>query len=316
MQIALYGSIAWRHPLGIGQVIDWAREFGWDAVDARGISIGIPGDIQRNLNAFGYDMLGPRQIRRSARDELRRRFQEAGVPLLGIYCASSVNLPGEQGDRYRQLFVEFLELGEELQVPWIRSINNTVSRYDGPDMSVAEAYDRTVAGSQAVGRRAAELGIGLLLENNENTVTPDAESLVRMKQDIGDVCRVGVAYDPVNAYFQGHDPKRGFEILDGQIDIVHVKNVRRQNIRRQDEQRWDYMPRGDWSYEWTALADGDLDWGELLGLARRAGFDGPLTFEYVNPFKGMPLSYWDALREPEEAARTEAEYLRSLLSGQ
>ena len=114
MELALYGSIAWRHPLGIGQVINWAREYGWDCVDARGMSIGLPGDVERNLNAFGYDMLGPRQIRNSARAELRKRLEDAGMPLLCIYCSSPVNLAGELGEQYRELFREYLQLAAEL----------------------------------------------------------------------------------------------------------------------------------------------------------------------------------------------------------
>jgi hypothetical protein len=34
---------------------------------------------------------------------------------------------------------------------------------------------------------------------------------------------------------------------------------------------------------------------------------------YVNPFKGMPLAYWNTLPEPDEAARQEAAFLRGLL---
>ena len=129
--------------------------------------------------------------------------------------------------------------------------------------------------------------------------------MLSLKQDIGDVCSVGITYDPVNAYFQGHEPSEGFQALNGQIDVLHVKNVRRHN-----EDRWDYIPRGDFSYEWTTLADGDIDWPGFIDLARQANFDGPVVYEYVNPFKGMPLSYWDQLPEPHLAAKTEANSLR------
>lgn len=91
--------------------------------------------------------------------------------------------------------------------------------------------------------------------------------------------------------------------------MLHLKNV-----RRWKEQRWDYVPRGDFSYEWKSLSEGDLDWPKLLARVRTDGFNGPLVYEYVNPFKGMPLAYWDTLPEPEEAARHEAAYLRSILS--
>jgi sugar phosphate isomerase/epimerase len=308
MEISLYGSIAWRYPSGFGQAIEWARRHGWDSVDARGLSLDAPGDRALIRNAFGYDMLGPRNIQKSARQQLRAALDDAGVSLLGIYCSSPVNLPGETGDTHRQVFCEYLELAHDLGAPWVRSINNTLSTHQAEDMSESEAYERTVAGCRGVGPRAAALGVGLLLENNENTVTADAASLKRMKADVGDVCKVGITYDAVNAYFQGQDPEAGFHILEGEIDVLHVKNVRRHR-----DPRWDYMPRGDASYEWTGLADGDLDWASLIGRAKRGGFDGPIVFEYVNPFKGMPLAYWDQLREPEEAARVEAEFLRSVV---
>src|SRR5947209_20173990 len=97
MKLYLYGSIGWRHPLGIGKVLEWAREFGWDGIDARGLSLDVEGDWEVRLNAFGYDMLGPRQIRGSARADLRRRIEDAGLTLLGIYCASPVKLPWKVG---------------------------------------------------------------------------------------------------------------------------------------------------------------------------------------------------------------------------
>jgi sugar phosphate isomerase/epimerase len=72
-------------------------------------------------------------------------------------------------------------------------------------------------------------------------------------------------------------------------------------------------PRGDYSYEWTTLDGGDLDWRVLLKRAAAAGFDGPLVYEYVNPFKRMPLRYWDTLPEPEDVARGEGLFLRKIL---
>lgn len=312
MQLCLYGSIGWRHPGGFPQVVDWARTFGWDMVDARGLSLEIPGDVTKRFGAFGYDMLGPAQIRPSARDELKLKLADAGLPLLGIYCSSPVNLRGDQGEHYRDLFREFVQLAADLGADWVRAINNTTASYDGADFAPDEAFDRTVTGLQQVASFAADLGVGLMLENNENTTTADANALVRMQDALERVtdtaCRVGIAYDPVNAYFQGHDPVPGFEVLRGRITCLHLKNV-----RRFQESSYQYMPRGDSSYEWTSLADGDLDWRDLLMLAHDTGFDGPLVFEYVNPFKGMPPEYWDTLREPQAAAQEEARFLKSIL---
>lgn len=308
MRLCLYGSIGWRHPGGFPQVIDWAGEHGWDMVDARGLSLDIPGDVSRKLGAFGYDMLGPQQIRPSARKELKARLADAGLPLYGIYCSSPVNLKGELGNHYRDLFCEFLQLAADVGAHWVRAINNTTASYDGDPFTPDEAFDQTVEGIKEVSTFAAHLGVGIMLENNENTTTSDAESLVRMQDAVGHVCEVGIAYDPVNAYFQGHDPTPGFEILKGRISCLHLKNV-----RRHQESGHTYQPRGDFSYEWTPLVEGDLQWKQLLTLAHEGGFKGPLVFEYVNPFKGMPAEYWDTLREPHEAAAEEAAFLRKIV---
>ena len=308
MKTYLYGSIAWRHPLGIGKVFDWAGQHHWDGIDARGLSFDAPGDNDARLNAFGYDMLGPRQLRASARVELRRLLEEKGLPLLGLYCASPVNLPWELGVSCREVFAEYLHLAKDLGARWVRTINNTTFSGAPKPMPAEEAYQRMVNGLRELSGLAQDLDVGILLENNENSVTHDAASLLRLRQDLGNACRVGIAYDPVNAYFQGLDVDAGFEQLKGRIDVLHVKNV-----KRWTEPRWDYMPRGDFSYEWKSLADGDLDWKALLQRVRADGFDGPVVYEYVNPFKGMPLTYWDSLREPEEAARVESEFLRQIV---
>jgi hypothetical protein len=36
------------------------------------------------------------------------------------------------------------------------------------------------------------------------------------------------------------------------------------------------------------------------------------VYEYVNPFKGMPPTYWNSLPEPAEAAEREVSFLRQL----
>jgi len=309
MKTALYGSIGWKHPAGIYQVLDWAKEYGWDCVDARGMTLDIPGGPEKQLTAFGYDMLGPRQIRPTAQEQLKNRCLELGIPIICIYCAAPLNLEGDLGDNCRGLFREFVDLAAELDVPWIRSINNTTRTYSSQEFTPEQAFERTIAGLKEIGPYAADRGVGILIENNENTVTSGAEQLLEMQNELGDVCEIGIAYDGTNAYFQGLNPFDELQSLAGNISVLHVKNVRRHN-----DPQFSYLPRGDFSYEWSSLADGDVDWPAMIREAVGAGFDGPITFEYVNPFKGMPADYWNILREPEEAAHVESEYLREVLS--
>lgn len=157
MQLALYGSIAWKHPFGFFQALEWARQFGWDMVDARGMTVDIPGGVDRRLLAFGYDMLGPRQIRPSAREDVRRHIDETGLSVLCLYCPAPLNLSGSLGCDSRELFREFLELAADLGIPWLRAINNTTEDYEGGEMSDAGGVraDRgRVSGGRGAGGRA------------------------------------------------------------------------------------------------------------------------------------------------------------------
>lgn len=309
MKTALYGSIGWKHPAGIFQVLDWAKQFGWDYVDARGMTLDIPGGPEKQLTAFGYDMLGPRQIRPTARQQLKARCEELGIPIICIYCAAPLNLEGDLGDENRALFQEFIDLAADLNVPWVRSINNTTRTYAEHEFTPEQAFERTIAGLKEIGPYAADRDVGILIENNENTVTSGATELLEMQNEVGGGCKIGIAYDGTNAYFQGLNPFDELQSLAGNVDVLHVKNVRRHN-----DPQFSYLPRGDFSYEWASLAAGDVDWRAMLQEAVRGGFDGPITFEYVNPFKGMPADYWNVLREPEQAAEEESNYLREVLS--
>lgn len=309
MRTALYGSIGWKHPFGILQVLEWAKEFGWDAVDARGMTLEIPGGSPKQLTAFGYDMLGPRQIRPTARQQLRAKCEELGIPIICLYVPSPVNLQGTLGDDCRTLFKEFIQLAADLGIEWVRAINNTTESYSDVPFSEAEAFERTVTGLQEVGRFAADRGVGILIENNENTTTSCADELLQMQNAVRDQCRIGIAYDGTNSYFQGLNELDELQELAGCIDILHLKNVKRHH-----DPTFAYLPRGDYSYEWTSLAAGDVSWETLLNLAIEGGFDGDLTFEYVNPFKGMPADYWNILREPESAAREEIEFIKKLIA--
>ncbi|TWT57182.1 Xylose isomerase-like TIM barrel [Thalassoglobus neptunius] len=308
MQTALYGAIGWKHPRGIFQVLEWARRFGWHAVDARGMTLGIPGDPLRNSAAFGYDMLGPCHIHQSARVDIRSACEESGIPILCLYVAHPVNLRGELGDANRKMFREYIQLAADLNIESVRAINNTRESYDDEPFSEEEAFERTMTGLQDVGKLAGDLGIGILIENNENSTTSCADELLEIQNAVRNVCRVGIAYDPVNAYFQGLNEFDELTELSGSVDFLHLKNVKRHH-----DPQFAYMPRGDFSYEWTSLSDGDISWETVLREAVEGGFDGTLTFEYVNPFKGMSADYWETIRDPEQAAQEERNYLNELI---
>ena len=63
VKLSLYSSAAWKHPFGLFKLMEWASEFGYDAIGIRGLSFDVPTDLTpRRLYAFGYDMIGPKFV--------------------------------------------------------------------------------------------------------------------------------------------------------------------------------------------------------------------------------------------------------------
>jgi sugar phosphate isomerase/epimerase len=81
--------------------------------------------------------------------------------------------------------------------------------------------------------------------------------------------------------------------------MVGVKNAGTFHV----PQGGDYRLR--WKTEWTTLAEGQVDWREVLRVLRRRGFEGPLC---------MHNFYERNLNDLIAQTRRDLEYLRTLLA--
>ncbi|MDE2931249.1 MAG: sugar phosphate isomerase/epimerase [Chloroflexota bacterium] len=304
MKIALYGGIGWQHPFGLAKVLAWAGKYKYDGISLCGYTLDVPQRVERHYNAVGYDMISPQLVNKAGRNEFRRvlKAKKLEIACLSCYCPLTYP-PGTLREQSLDLNRAYIDLAAALDVLWLRSIGNVLDPEPGETLSFREAQDLHVSALKELVPYARERGVRLIVETNENTTTSNAAELLAVREAVGP--ELDLVMDGANLYMESQDVLSEARKLAPHVAMLHVKNV-----RRREPGELDYMPKDVYGYEWTELPDGDIDWKEVLGELRRGGFDGYVLYEYVNPFKGMPRAYWHLLPNPEEAARSAAEYLR------
>ena len=301
MTLSLYTSIAWRDPCALPDACAWAARYGYAAVDLRGSSLHLPLLTARGLAAFGWDMLAPELLDEEGVRRIRALLGQHGLLATALSCYAPLTLPpsAERTACVRSLEA-YVRLAARLGVEAVRSIGNSRTPFDGPEVGAAAAFRWNAEGLAAVAPVARAHGVRLLIETNEGTVTESPEDCLRLRD------AVGIVLDCANVYLAGRDPLAAVDTLAGAVDVVHVKDVR---ALAAGDDRPAVASGGGRRFAWTALGAGDLPWGEILRRLQRQGFTGPVVYEYANPFKGGgPV--WRDLPPPEEAAANAAAALR------
>ena len=272
----------------------------------RGYTLDVPRRVERHYNAVGYDMLSPRLVNEAGISEFRRvlRAKKLDIACFSCYCPLTYP-PGELREQSLAINKTYIDLAAALDVLWLRSIGNVLDPIPEVSLSPQEARELHVAALRELLPYAKERGVRLIVESNENTTTSNADELLAVRDAVGP--ELDLVMDGANLYMEGRDVLHEARQLAPHMAMLHVKNV-----RRRQPGELDYMPKDVYGYEWTELPDGDIDWKEVLAELRQGGFDGYVLYEYVNPFKGMPRAYWHLLPDPESAAKSAAEYMRSL----
>jgi sugar phosphate isomerase/epimerase len=157
-----------------------------------------------------------------------------------------------------------LDMAQAASAPQIRL---QAQRFTGeqPYLQMRDQLVRFLAAAVPEARRR---GIRILIEIHHKTIVPSV-GLAIPTLDLFDVADVGVIYDVGNMVWEGYEDYRiGIELLGERLRHVHLKNA--SATRRSD---------GVWRYEWSALDDGLVDAGHVLGLLDRAGYSGWVSME-------------------------------------
>jgi sugar phosphate isomerase/epimerase len=146
----------------------------------------------------------------------------------------------------------FGEVARALGAPYARTF---APPYDGSDKApLLEAA-------------AAAVGTELLVETSPDTAAPSPELTAML---VARVRGTGVVYDPGNMVIEGHlAPRYAAALLAPHLRHVHVKNV-----------AWEREEAG-WRWRHVGLADGLLDYAEVVDALAAIGYDGYLAFDHL-----------------------------------
>lgn len=286
MILSLYGSVSFKHPFGLSHTMDIASKLGYQAIDVRGQSLDSVRLTSKNVNAVGYDMIGPNSLDSFGIRELKAELKRKQLFISAISCYNPLTLPeGELADQSMDKFREMIDFSERLGIRFVRLIGYSERPYDDVSLDRATAKIHYAKRIKELCRYAAQRGVGIQLENGEGCIPRSAQEQLEIA-DLVDEPNLMIVFDVLNYAFEGLEPFEELKRIAKRVGCLHVKNARFNGGQY----------RG---FEWALLSDGDIDYRPILRILHEHGFDGPIVCEYANPYKGMSRDFWDAMPAPQ-----------------
>lgn len=204
---------------------------------------------------------------------IRRRLDQAGVrvPLLNSY------IPINDENAVDQILYCSQKMGvKKVRLVLPRSCHASVSRQAKVKEIIpsyeacqepAELMDELKKTLRCLERKAYRAGVKLLLELHWGTVMSSFSSAYLLTHDLDPDC-IGITFDPANMMVEGkEDWEFGLKLIRSHISNVHVKNM-----------AWTANHKG-WSWEWSPVTKGMVDWAELILLLTRNHYYGDYAIE-------------------------------------
>lgn len=247
-------------------VVKRAVEYGYDGVELR-----VKGKQHVDVD------LTPDE-----RKQVRRLFADNKVEVaaLGTYAFFNSDKK-EELESNRNGLLKCIDLAVDLGAPFIRSFIG-----DPKGLPEEQVIRNTVDYLGQVVQVAESKGITILLENHAPW------KAIRIREVLDKVNHRNLAslLDVHNAILSGEDPIGTYQILRDKVKFIHVKDA----IEKNGE------------HKLCLTGEGSIPLAELVGLLKKDGYQGYLSFEWEK--------MWNAyLDEPEVAFPGYVKYLRKLI---
>lgn len=144
------------------------------------------------------------------------------------------------------------------------------------------------------GRIAEAHGCRLCFEMHPNDVVYNPASLLRLRQEVGDV--IGCNFDPSHLFWYGIDPLVATRHLASAIYHVHAKDTRTLDHVIQlngvlDPTPFSQIGERAWDFRTVGYGHGEPFWRDFVSVLRACGYDGVLSIEhedeYMDPQEGL-----------------------------
>jgi len=164
-------------------------------------------------------------------------------------------------------------------------------------LSLEEAWGVMKYTLTAVMRVAERYGIYVGIEPHQS-ISKRTEGLLRI-HGLVESPFLKINYDTGNAYLGGEDPYEGLEAVKDLLIHVHAKDI---SFRQSEAERGEVTGTA----VGCACGDGVIDWRRVIGILRKANFNGVLSVECGSPEQATrSLEHLNALLAEKEMVTDE-----------
>ncbi|MEK3917570.1 sugar phosphate isomerase/epimerase [Paenibacillus sp. FSL H7-0331] len=226
-------------------IIDRAVEYGFDAIDFRGVS----GEMNiYKLPAFSVDAL-------QTRDQIKAAGLQVSCFSSSVHVFSKENFEKNVAE-----IKEYVKLCTIFNTRYIRVFGGAIG-----DTDRAEAVHTMVQHFQELGALAKAHGVKLLLETHDDwTASADVQAVMEQV----DTEAIAVLWDlhhPVRTL--GEQPTDTWQSLSPWVEYTHVKDSK-------------LLPHTDGQFQYCLTGEGDMPLVDTIKLLLENGYDGYFTFEW------------------------------------
>ncbi|REE85385.1 sugar phosphate isomerase/epimerase [Paenibacillus taihuensis] len=143
-----------------------------------------------------------------------------------------------------------------------------------------ELFDQATDYLREVEQLARTYNVKAVIETHHQTIAPSA-SLAHRLVSTFNPDHIGVLYDPGNMVYEGFENYRmGLELLGPYLAHVHMKNAGWQPPTDTPQAaQQDPLQPIEWSAGWRPIANGQVQWKQVLRDLKAVGYDGWLGLE-------------------------------------
>ena len=252
----LYSFSTLGTPLwGLEEVVKYASEYGFDAIDFRGL-----GKHKFENGAYLTDRLNITSLREFTTDieNTTALIKDFGLCVSGV--STGVSFATGMSDEIFEEAIQSIILAEKLNSPMIRVF---CGKYLNTKTSFSVALENIIKGLNLLSKEAEKRNVSILVETHDDWVKKDV--LKNIMEDV-DHKNVGLLWDVHHPYRYGNEtPKETWQALSPWIKNTHWK---------------DSKLNSDKTYTSTPIGEGDIPLAEILNVLKDGGYTGYLTLEH------------------------------------
>ena len=262
------------------QILESIAELGYEGTE-----------IDFGINPFDAEMRPGAKYLLQEEKKLRKSLRKLGLELPSICLMSRWSGTDEWIAEVKETLRDMVELSKRFGIGTIV----VVAGPPAPGLAKEVIWKQVIENLTWASEYTGEHGIKLAMEVVTTWPIDNLATFQKAKETIGENFYANI--DPSNYYQSGDDPIDAVKKLKGNIVSVHVKDA------KQDEKTEDGVPaaRG-----YSAMGEGDIDFGLFLKTLQSVGYDGWLHAEYEGFFGGYNP-------DPVKGSRETIDYIRPIL---